>query len=332
MALAPDRPQQRRRARGDLLRARLAQGAAVPARRRAAARVLRGARASRCDDCGKLVVALDAAEVERLRELERRAHRERRPGHPLARARRAARDRAARRRRRRPALADDRDHRLPRRRRGVRRRRARGRRDGPPRRRGDGIERRRRDARVETADDAFEFDRLVDLRGAAVRPRRPARRRRARADDRPVPRRVLPARAGARTARPRAPLSGARSRVSVPRRALHDARPRRRRRRAQRRARVRARGIPPPRRPRRRHRRDASVRGFRALARRHWRMGAARVPRRRCCKAAFAAEARRYIPDVSADDLVPAPAGVRAQALDPDGSSSTTSASAASAP
>ena len=37
-------------------------------------------------------------------------------------------------------------------------------------------------------------------------------------------------------------------------------------------------------------------------------------------KHAFAAEARRYVPEVSADDLVPAPAGVRAQALDPDGS------------
>jgi L-2-hydroxyglutarate oxidase LhgO len=37
-------------------------------------------------------------------------------------------------------------------------------------------------------------------------------------------------------------------------------------------------------------------------------------------KQAFAAEARRYVPDVSADDLVPASAGVRAQALDPDGS------------
>jgi L-2-hydroxyglutarate oxidase LhgO len=37
-------------------------------------------------------------------------------------------------------------------------------------------------------------------------------------------------------------------------------------------------------------------------------------------KRAFAAEARRYVPEVSAADLVPAPAGVRAQALDADGS------------
>ena len=37
-------------------------------------------------------------------------------------------------------------------------------------------------------------------------------------------------------------------------------------------------------------------------------------------KAAFAAEARRYIPEVRTGDLVRGGAGVRAQALDPDGS------------
>jgi L-2-hydroxyglutarate oxidase LhgO len=60
-------------------------------------------------------------------------------------------------------------------------------------------------------------------------------------------------------------------------------------------------------------------RGFRALARRHWRMGA-RELRGSLSRQAFAAEARRYVPEVSAADLIPAPAGVRAQALDPDGS------------
>jgi L-2-hydroxyglutarate oxidase LhgO len=59
--------------------------------------------------------------------------------------------------------------------------------------------------------------------------------------------------------------------------------------------------------------------GFRALARKHWRMAAHEL-RGSLSKQAFAAEARRYVPDVTADDLVPAPAGVRAQALDPDGS------------
>jgi L-2-hydroxyglutarate oxidase LhgO len=37
-------------------------------------------------------------------------------------------------------------------------------------------------------------------------------------------------------------------------------------------------------------------------------------------KATFAAEARRYIPEVRTEDLVRGGAGVRAQALDPDGS------------
>jgi L-2-hydroxyglutarate oxidase LhgO len=60
-------------------------------------------------------------------------------------------------------------------------------------------------------------------------------------------------------------------------------------------------------------------RGFRALARAHWRMAAHEL-RGSLSKRAFAAEARRYVPEVTADDLVPAPAGVRAQALDPDGS------------
>jgi L-2-hydroxyglutarate oxidase LhgO len=60
-------------------------------------------------------------------------------------------------------------------------------------------------------------------------------------------------------------------------------------------------------------------RGFRALARKHWRLGAHEL-RTSLSKRAFAAEARRYVPEVSADDLLPAPAGVRAQALDPDGS------------
>jgi L-2-hydroxyglutarate oxidase LhgO len=60
-------------------------------------------------------------------------------------------------------------------------------------------------------------------------------------------------------------------------------------------------------------------RGFRALARANWRMGAHEL-RGSLSKRAFATEARQYVPQVTAADLVPAPAGVRAQALDPDGS------------
>lgn len=59
--------------------------------------------------------------------------------------------------------------------------------------------------------------------------------------------------------------------------------------------------------------------GFRRFARRHWRTGIAElagsVSRRR-----FAALARRYVPELSTADLVPGPAGVRAQALARDGS------------
>jgi L-2-hydroxyglutarate oxidase LhgO len=59
--------------------------------------------------------------------------------------------------------------------------------------------------------------------------------------------------------------------------------------------------------------------GFRALARRH-RRTALRELHGSLSRHAFAAAAARYVPEVTADDLVPAPAGVRAQALDPDGS------------
>jgi L-2-hydroxyglutarate oxidase LhgO len=60
-------------------------------------------------------------------------------------------------------------------------------------------------------------------------------------------------------------------------------------------------------------------RGFRALARSHWRTGM-RELRGSLSKRAFAAEAARYVPSLTAADLVPAPAGVRAQALEADGS------------
>jgi L-2-hydroxyglutarate oxidase LhgO len=60
-------------------------------------------------------------------------------------------------------------------------------------------------------------------------------------------------------------------------------------------------------------------RGFRALARSNWRMGA-RELRGSISKRAFAADARRYVPELGTGDLRPAPAGVRAQAIDPDGS------------
>ena len=58
--------------------------------------------------------------------------------------------------------------------------------------------------------------------------------------------------------------------------------------------------------------------GFLRLARRHWRTGLAEV-HRSLSRHAFVAEARRYLPELDAADLVSAPAGVRAQALTSDG-------------
>lgn len=58
--------------------------------------------------------------------------------------------------------------------------------------------------------------------------------------------------------------------------------------------------------------------GFRTLARRYWRTGGAEMYRD-VSKRAFLAALQRYIPELTADDLLPGPSGVRAQALAPDG-------------
>ncbi|MGW1027831.1 L-2-hydroxyglutarate oxidase [Streptomyces sp. NPDC002577] len=55
------------------------------------------------------------------------------------------------------------------------------------------------------------------------------------------------------------------------------------------------------------------------IARRHWRYGAGEL-RRSVSKSAFTAAVRRLLPAVTEDDLVPAPSGVRAQAVLRDGS------------
>ncbi|MFJ7213057.1 L-2-hydroxyglutarate oxidase [Amycolatopsis sp. NPDC098790] len=74
-------------------------------------------------------------------------------------------------------------------------------------------------------------------------------------------------------------------------------------------------------------RRDVDVRdlwrtltwpGTRRLARAHWRTGL-RELHGSLSKRAFAAAVREYLPELTAADLVPAPAGVRAQAVDRDG-------------
>lgn len=60
------------------------------------------------------------------------------------------------------------------------------------------------------------------------------------------------------------------------------------------------------------------------MAARHWRYGAGEV-RRSLSKAAFVEAVRRLLPAVRAEDLVPAAAGVRAQAVLRDGGWWTTS-------
>jgi L-2-hydroxyglutarate oxidase LhgO len=59
--------------------------------------------------------------------------------------------------------------------------------------------------------------------------------------------------------------------------------------------------------------------GFRRLARKHWRMGLMEVWRS-WSRAAFLRSLQKLLPAVTLDDLDPGGSGVRAQAIDPDGS------------
>lgn len=54
------------------------------------------------------------------------------------------------------------------------------------------------------------------------------------------------------------------------------------------------------------------------IAHRHWRYGAGEL-RRSLSKRAFTGAVRRLLPEITEDDLIPAPAGVRAQAVQRDG-------------
>ena len=63
----------------------------------------------------------------------------------------------------------------------------------------------------------------------------------------------------------------------------------------------------------------ARSRAFRRLAVKHWRTGLAEL-RGSLSRRAFLVDARRFVPSLRYDDVKPAPAGVRAQAVDPDGS------------
>jgi len=59
--------------------------------------------------------------------------------------------------------------------------------------------------------------------------------------------------------------------------------------------------------------------GFRQLGLKHWAMGAGEMWRS-LSKAAFTKALQKLIPEIRSDDLVAAPAGIRAQAVSPDGS------------
>ncbi len=61
-----------------------------------------------------------------------------------------------------------------------------------------------------------------------------------------------------------------------------------------------------------------SYRGFWRMARRHWRTGLAEI-RRSFSRAALARELGKLVPEIRAADLRPAGAGIRAQAVGPDG-------------
>lgn len=59
--------------------------------------------------------------------------------------------------------------------------------------------------------------------------------------------------------------------------------------------------------------------GFRRFARQHWRTGLTEM-RGSLSKRSFMAAAQRYVPELRVEDVVPGPAGIRAQALERDGS------------
>ena len=58
--------------------------------------------------------------------------------------------------------------------------------------------------------------------------------------------------------------------------------------------------------------------GFRRFARQHWRTGVKEMVGSLSTRA-FVAAARKYVPELTVADVVPGPRGIRAQALDPDG-------------
>ncbi len=59
--------------------------------------------------------------------------------------------------------------------------------------------------------------------------------------------------------------------------------------------------------------------GFRSFAKQHWRTGVTEM-RSSLSSRRFVAAAQRYVPELTLGDIVPGPSGIRAQAVDADGS------------
>jgi L-2-hydroxyglutarate oxidase LhgO len=60
-------------------------------------------------------------------------------------------------------------------------------------------------------------------------------------------------------------------------------------------------------------------RGFRSFIRKNWAAGVREMVGS-VSKRVFIAAARRYVPELTVGDVLPGPSGIRAQAMDPDGS------------
>ena len=317
---APDRAQLRRRPRRDLLPAGIGQGQDLPARRRTLLRTSAPTHGLPYDERGKLVVARDEAETQRLREIERRAQANGVPGVRWLDgpdSARSSRDVAgvaallspttaivdfpavAR------AFADDLAA------------------------AGGQVLTSPRSPRCAATATACRWSRRAgrvgvaagDLRRAcsptcwpgrrATRPRRrssrsaastcgcgPSARDRVRGLIYPVP-------------DPAYPFLGVHLTPRIDGDVGH---------RPQRGAGAGPGGLPAARRlGRRQLARLARSAAFRRLARQHWRAGL-REMRGSVSRSAFLAEARSYLPWLESGHVVPAPAGVRAQAVDPDGS------------
>ena len=267
------------------------------------------------EECGKLVVATHAGRGTGAAPDRGPGGSQRRTGIAVADRRRAQPDRATRRRRGRAPLAPHGDRRFLQ---GGRGHGGRPRR--PARLRGDGFSHRRRRGGGDGPAGELPADRVVVCAG--LQADRVARL----AGDQAGPAivafrgeywRLVPERAHLVEG---LHLSGAGPGVSVPGRPFHPPGRRGRRRGTQCGAGPGQGGLPAP--------------GHRA-GRRAGDSGLAGIPQDgpadtggRACgscagslsKRAFIAEARRLVPEVTAADVVPAPAGVRAQAVDADGS------------